>query len=80
MNNKYIAMFIAHQITAQKGKYNYGYKMGTERLKRQMIQLPVDESGQPDWEFMTEYMKAHEHELILRYLKSKLSCTITENS
>ncbi len=71
VNNRYIAMFLAHQITVQRGKYNYGYKMGTERLKRQMIQLPVDESGQPDWEFMTQYMKSIEYELLLRYLKSR---------
>ena len=75
-------MFIANQITAQRGKYNYGYKMGTARLKRQMIQLPVDESGQPDWEFMMQYMKAIETKLYLRYLESKASSleSNTQNS
>lgn len=33
--NKYISLFIVNQIKAQKDKYHYGYKMGTNRLKKQ---------------------------------------------
>ena len=55
--NEFVSLFIANQITAQRGKYNYGYKMGTERLKRQKIQLPVDESGAPDFVYMEAFVK-----------------------
>ena len=55
--SKYTAIFIATQITAQKDKYNYGYKMGTARLMRQKILLPVNEQGLPDWDFMHNFMR-----------------------
>lgn len=65
--NKYISLFISNQIKAQKEKYNYGYKMGTGRIKRQKIMLPITEEGEPDYVFMTEYMKNMEIELINKY-------------
>lgn len=51
-----IALFISQQITAQRKKYGYGYKMGTGRLKRQKIMLPVKSNGSPDYEFMEKYI------------------------
>lgn len=65
--NKYVAMFLARSITAQKDKYGYGLKMGTARLRRQKIMLPVDEKGQPNYMFMEEYMKAVEKRLLTQY-------------
>lgn len=65
--NKYISLFISNQIKAQKEKYNYGYKMGTGRIKRQKIMLPITEEGKPDYVFMNEYMKNMEIELINKY-------------
>ena len=65
--NKYVAMFIARAITAQKDKYGYGLKMGTARLRRQKIMLPIDENGQPDYSFMETYMKTVEKRLLAQY-------------
>ena len=67
--NKYVSLFIVNQIICQKDKYGYGYKMGTERLKRQKILLPVDSYGNPDYEFMESYMKKIEYEKINKYLE-----------
>lgn len=58
IKSKYAGVFLSNQITAQKEKYNYGYKMGTARLKRQKIMLPVDDDGKPDWQFMERYTKS----------------------
>jgi hypothetical protein len=66
-NSKYIGLFISTQITAQKEKYGYGYKMGTGRLKRQKILLPVNSEGQPDYAFMEEYMRELERKKIAEY-------------
>ncbi len=66
-NNKYVALFICVQITAQRMKYNYGYKMGTSRIKRQIILLPVDEKGSPDYEFMERYVKERETRVLKQY-------------
>ena len=64
VNNEFVAMFLVNQITAQRGKYSYGYKMGTARLMRQKIMLPVNDSGSPDWQFMEDFIKYHKSALI----------------
>lgn len=66
--NKYTALFIAHAITSQKDKYGYGYKMGTGRLKRQKIMLPVYD-GEINYEFMENFIKNIEKKQIKNVLK-----------
>lgn len=56
-------------ITNQRAKYGYGYKMGTERLKRQKILLPIDGNSQPNWDYMEAYMQNLEQQQILEYLR-----------
>lgn len=67
-NNEYISIFITNRITQQREKYNYGYKMGTGRLKRQKILLPVNESGQPDYAYMEQYVKNIMNTQLNKYL------------
>ncbi len=43
--------------------------MGTGRLKRQKILLPVDSNEQPNWKYMEAYMQDLEQRQILEYLK-----------
>ena len=74
VNSKYAAMFVARTITAQRGKYSYGYNMGTARLKRQVVMLPVDDAGKPDWAFMEEYMRRIEGVLYARYSSGAEEC------
>lgn len=54
--SKHAGLFISNQITKQKDKYSYGYKMGTARLRRQKIMLPINHNNQPDYEYMEQYM------------------------
>ena len=54
-NSDATSLFLTNQIMLQKNKYNYGYKMGTSRLKKQYIMLPVDDRGNPDYEYMEYY-------------------------
>lgn len=63
--NKFINQFIVSSIQKQKGKYAYGYKMGTERIKRQTIKLPV-KKNEPDFEFMEQYMKRIENKVLAK--------------
>ena len=67
-NNKYISLFISMCITNQRAKYGYGYKMGTGRLKRQKILLPIDSDNQPNWDYMEMYMQDLEQRKLLEYL------------
>lgn len=64
--NKYIGLFIVISIKkATKKKYSYGYKFSQTRIKRQKIMLPVN-ACQPDYEFMEQYMKLKENEILDR--------------
>ncbi|MSS78549.1 restriction endonuclease subunit S [Anaerococcus porci] len=58
--NKYSSLFLTTVITKQKEKYGYGYKMGTGRLKRQKILLPINELGNIDFAYMKKYMQIGE--------------------
>lgn len=56
--NKYIAMFIIPIIKKEKYRYNYGRKWESTRMRESSIQLPVNELGQIDVDFMENYIKS----------------------
>ena len=54
-------------------KYSYG-KMGSqESIKSERIMLPVDESGNPDYTFMEQYVKWVKETIKLQYLQEKMA-------
>ncbi|MDK7961498.1 restriction endonuclease subunit S [Staphylococcus warneri] len=63
--NKYKYLFIKNMILKQKEKYQYGYKFNGERMKKQIIKLPSFQN-QPDYDFMEQYMKRKENEILDR--------------
>ena len=67
--NEYVGKFISFMISEQKGKYGYGYKMGTGRLKRQKIMLPSDKEGKPNYDFMKKCIIMNELKHIKKILK-----------
>ena len=67
--NRYTGTFITTIADRVRGKYNFGYKRSANRLSKEIITLPVDNNGSPDWEYMENYMRNIESEQILSYLK-----------
>lgn len=65
---EYMYLFLKAVILKQKSKYAYGYKFNAERMKRQIILLPIDQDGKPDWQFMNDYIKEHKEHLIRRQI------------
>ena len=63
-SDDHVAKFISFMISSQKEKYGYGYKMGTARLKRQKILLPVNEEEHIDYNFMKKYIIIQEIKFI----------------
>ena len=55
-------------IMMQKSKYNYGVKMGTGRLMRQNIMLPVDSNNKPDFAYMDAYGREIMRQRLEKYL------------
>lgn len=67
--NKYTGTFITTIADRVRGKYNFGYKRNANRLSKEVLTLPVDGDGNPDWEYMENYMRSIESKKILLYLK-----------
>lgn len=72
--NKYVGTFITTIADRVRGKYNFGYKRSANRLAKEIITLPIDDKGNPNWEYMENYMRCIESEQILGYLKT-LRCS-----
>lgn len=53
--NVNIYLFLKTIILQQKVKYAYGYKFNGARMKKQILLIPVDISGNPDYEYMEQY-------------------------
>lgn len=66
--NKYIYLFMKTVILQQKCKYAYGYKFNEKRMQKQSLLLPVDESGNPDYAFMEQYIKEREQQIVQNYI------------
>jgi len=56
--NKYNALYIITLLDKERFKYSFGRKWNGEKLKNTKIKLPADENGNPDWQFMEDYIKS----------------------
>ena len=67
-----ILKFFSACITAQREKlsiFSWGGNGATlTRLRRSKIMLPVDESGNPDYAFMEQYIKERERQIVQSYI------------
>lgn len=52
-----IALFLCTVIRQEKYRFNYGRKWHLERMEQSVIKLPTAQAGQPDWDFMENYVK-----------------------
>lgn len=68
--NKYVGLFLVGLLNNyMHEKYSYNRGLTATRFKRESILLPVNNENEPDYEFMEEYAKYKEKELINKYLK-----------
>lgn len=56
--NVYIAMFLCTIIEKERFRWAYGRKWRPKRMPSSIIRLPVDSKGNPDWQFMEDYIKS----------------------
>jgi len=56
--SSYNALFLTTLIRKEKYRFDYGRKWHLERMKESKIKLPVDKNGNPDWQFMEDYIKS----------------------
>ncbi|GJF48123.1 restriction endonuclease subunit S [Staphylococcus argenteus] len=63
--NKFSYLFIATMLRRLEGKYSFNREINDFRIKRERILLPT-KNNQPDYEFMEQYMKRKEIEIVDR--------------
>lgn len=73
--NKYNGLFITTVADTVRGKYNFGYKRNETHLKAETLQLPIDLNGNPNWQFMEDYVKQEQKiqaQKIVNYYKQRI--------
>lgn len=66
-NEKSSGQFVAKMISKACVKYSYGHMGNQNSLKREAVQLPVTDTGKPDYEYMEQYVSAKNEILLSRY-------------
>ena len=56
--NKYTAIYIVALLTNEQYKYSYGRAFLMDRIKETVVKLPALDNGNPDWQFMEDYIKS----------------------
>ncbi len=56
--NKYNAMFLVTVLDSERYRYSFGRKYGKTIVHNAQIKLPATQKGEPDWEFMENYIKS----------------------
>ena len=80
-----VLKYIATSLRQHKNKYSYSFTINSTRLKKQNILLPTDESGNPNWKYMSDFVKKMELdkvnevlEYIYIYIYIKLTTMLDE--
>ena len=56
--NEYNALFLCAIIYQKRGEFGWlGYKFSVDRVRNLMVLLPADNDGNPDWDYMENYIK-----------------------
>lgn len=56
--NKYIALFLCTVIEVERYRWAYGRKWRPARMPSSKIKLPITKDGNPNWEFMENFIKS----------------------
>lgn len=59
--NVYTGLFVATVIMHDKYRWQYGRKWRPKRMINSKIRLPATASGDPDWQFMEDFIKSLNH-------------------
>ena len=60
-------LFISSSSDMSESKYSHGYPRNEKRLRRDIVMLPVSETGEPDYDFMENYIHELEQEKLSEY-------------
>ena len=77
--NEFIGQFLSIILSCERPKYSFGRSWTGDRLKNTIIKLPTTENGEPDWQFMEDYIKSlHYKPLTTKNKKSNMKLNVDE--
>jgi hypothetical protein len=56
--NQYTGQFLVCLLNKERIRYCYGRVLDADKLRKTKLKLPTDSNGQPDWQFMEDYIKS----------------------
>lgn len=56
--NKYIGLFLSSILSKNKKRFFHGYPITIKRLEDMTIKLPISSDGNPDWQWIEDYIKS----------------------
>lgn len=71
----YVYLFLTSTIEKQGSNFNFNREINDARIKNMQVMLPVDDSGEPDYEYMEQYSK----NMMLRKYKQYLEFINRQN-
>lgn len=67
--DKYIYLFMSTIVRRLEEKYSFNREINDKRIRQEKIILPVDENGNPHWEYMSQFMQNLEAEKVQEVLE-----------
>lgn len=67
--NKYIYLFLTTIVSRISDKYSFNREINDFRISNEKVLLPVNEDGNPDYEYMEQYIKNIMYNQYKRYLE-----------
>lgn len=74
--SKHAMQFVAAAISKQRPLFGHGRSISLKRLSLLRVMLPIDMLGEPDWQFMEDYIREREKVQIVRcreFLEKRIS-------
>ena len=78
--NVYTGLFIASVIMHDKYRWQYGRKWRPARMINSKMRLPATASGDPDWQFMEDFIKSLNHKPLSTSNKDGAALALNESS
>lgn len=67
--SKYVYLFLIATIEKQGSNFNFNREINDARIKNMQIMLPVDDAGEPDYAYMSEYVQQKRAAMLDKYHK-----------
>lgn len=69
--NKYVYLYLSQMVSRISEKYSFNREINDSRINNEMVMLPVNADGEPDYEYMEQKMRYIEAKMLLNYYRSK---------